>query len=102
MRNREIILNALKQSFPNKPIRLFYESSKRACDLYIDKTFAGSFDMNFLEDDFDKAEIEIKIKAPLKNVECFISNEWRNTYGIREAVEKGLDEYKSKKVRYKE
>lgn len=94
MKNVVKVTEALIKAFPgHHVVSRCIEGNYNTESVFIDGKCVGLFYEDFLQKDFDNPEIEIKIKAPLKNVECFISNEWRNTHGIREAVERGLKEW---------
>lgn len=93
MKNAEKILTAMEKAFTGHKIEILFNFIEKKYSIYLDEQYVGNFEEWFLKQDFDNPEIEIKIKAPLKNIEKFIANNYINNYGVREAVERGLKEW---------
>lgn len=94
MKNVIKLMAALKQAFPAHKVdnRVIDDNFNMEC-IFIDDKCVGHFYEDFLQEDFDNPEIEIKIKAPLKNIEWFIKD--ASSYGIiRGAVERGFEEWR--------
>lgn len=90
MNNIDKIMKALKQAFPGHRVENVFYVERNEEAIFFDGTLIGRFVEEFCEHDFD--EIEIKIKAPLKNIKDFVDH--ANSYGIiRGAVERGLKEW---------
>lgn len=94
MKNAIKIMSALKQAFPGHVVEYQYKESANVYSIFLDRSvYLGSFEREVFEADFDNPEIEIKIKAPLKNIEWFVKD--ASSFGIiRGAVEKGLNEWR--------
>lgn len=94
MKNSIKIMAALKQMFPGHVVEYQYKQAHNVYSIFLDRCeHIATFDSYFFEADFDNPEIEIKIKAPLKNIEWFVKD--ASSFGIiRGAVERGLEEWR--------
>ena len=105
MKNAIKIMAALKQAFPGHNVEISHNFNAKIYCVFIDENYVGNFEERFIEQDFDNSEIEIKVKASLKNFIDFIDNTYKNekifdvvesrvSEGIiRHAIEKGLREW---------
>lgn len=95
MKNAEKIINALREVFPGHAVEYQYKAYQNVYSVFLDRdTYIGSFNPDFFDKD-DNPEIEMTIKAPLKDIEKFIADNYINYYNecVREAVERGLKEW---------
>lgn len=96
MKNAIKIMAALKQAFPGHEITSQHMNVSKMENLYFDGTYIGRFDSEFLNQDADNPEIEIKIKAPLKYFTDYLDNTYKNEKLsepeciIRNAIGKGV------------
>lgn len=90
MKNEIKVMEALADAFPGHHVvsRIIKDNYNKQ-SIFFDDWCVGYFDKDFFNKDLDNPEIEITLKAPLKNIKDFVDH--ANSYGIiRGAVERGL------------
>lgn len=92
MRNADKIINALKQAYPQAHITVVTDHPMYEERVFLDGNLIARFSSFFWDKDFDKQEIEIKIKAPLYNIKDFLE-EVECDGVFYHAVERGLAEW---------
>jgi len=107
MKNADKIINALKQAYPQSHITVVTDNPMYEERVFLDGNLIARFCSFFWDKDFDPPEeIEIKVKAPLKDFINFIDYTYQNetisdvvkngiSEGIiRRAIEKGVREWR--------
>lgn len=99
MKNVVKVTEALIKAFPgHHVVSRCIEGNYSTESVFIDGKCVGLFYEDFLQKDFDNPEIEITIKAPLKNIKDFVDH--ANSYGIiRGAVEEGVKKWENESQR---
>ena len=96
MKNAEKVMTALEEAYKGHRIEMLYVAEQNRDKIYVDGTLVGYFDDDFFNADFDNAEIEIKVKAPLKYFTDYLDITYDNEniskteYIIRNAIGKGV------------
>lgn len=97
MKNSDKILAALHDIYPGADITVVENLPAATETVYVDGRFIGDFCLFFWDEDVYKPDIEIKVKASLKNFTDFIDYAYKNggvsTGIIRNAIERGLREW---------
>lgn len=94
MKNADKILNALKQAYPQAHFTVVTDNPMYEERVFLDGNLIARFSSFFWDKDFDKPDIEIKIKAPLDSIEDFLIDAEECDGGFYQAVERGLKEWR--------
>lgn len=89
MRNGDKIRDALQQAFPGSIITVIEDLPRAEDRVFVNGQMVARFDLFFWGEDDN---IEIKVKAPLKDIKDF-TNRAVGYEIVREAVERGLSEW---------
>lgn len=96
MKNGDKIINAITDAFPGHRIETIFYPVDCSEVVYFDGINIGSINKKFFENDFDNPEIEITVKAPLKQFTDYLDITYDNEnlskteYFIRNAIGKGV------------
>lgn len=101
MKNADKILYALREAFPGHAVEYQYKAEANVYSIFLDRIYIGQFNHDFFIRDDDNPEIEIKIKATVRDLSDFL---WQcegsgGVAVVMKEVERGLDEWQKESRR---